>query len=153
MLKIKYSPTLKDNYYKSIANRKMSKFKNRTFESYYDSYIKRHLANYSLEDILCGDFEKLKEIKDAVGTKYSNKTNIMKQFFNYDKKSSSFNAKTSYFQGEISKFFQENIEVHTCYYCNIDFINTFKKVKETKNAFTLDHVFEKATYPFLALNS
>ncbi|OHE04514.1 hypothetical protein [Sulfurimonas sp. RIFOXYB12_FULL_35_9] len=152
MLKIKYSPNLKDNYYKSIANREMSNFKNRTFESYYNSYIKRHLKNYSLEDVLCGDFEKLKEIKNAVGTKYSSKTNIMKQFFNYDKKSSSFNAKTSYFQGKISEFFQENIEVHTCYYCNIDFINTFKKAKETKNAFTLDHVFEKATYPFLALS-
>jgi hypothetical protein len=152
MLRIKYSPNLKDNYYKSIANRKMSKFKNRTFESYYDSYIKSHLENCSLEDVLCGDFEKLKEIKNAVGSKYSSKTNIMKQFFNYDKKSSSFNAKTSYFQRKISEFFQENIEVHTCYYCNIDFVNTFKKAKETKNAFTLDHVFEKATYPFLALS-
>ena len=55
-------------------------------------------------------------------------------------------------QPKISNFFQENIEVHTCYYCNIDFINTFKKNNETKNAFTLDHVLEKADYPFLALS-
>ncbi|MGB3751080.1 MAG: HNH endonuclease [Arcobacteraceae bacterium] len=152
MLKVKYNSSFKNSYYRLIADRKMSKFKNRTFESYYNSCIKHKLNNYSLEDILCGDFEKIKEIKESVGEKYSSQTNLMKQFFNYDKKSASFNAKTSCFQGKISKFFEEEVEVHTCYYCNIDFINTFKKGKETKNAFTLDHVLEKADYPFLALS-
>ncbi|MGB5792819.1 HNH endonuclease, partial [Poseidonibacter sp.] len=138
--------------YKIIANRKMQKFNNRTFESYYNSYIKNKLGDYSLWDVICGDFDKLVEIKGEIGTKYSNQTNIIKQFFNYDKKSKKVKVKTSSFQKDISKFIQEEIEVHTCYYCNIDFINTFKKGNETKNAYTLDHVLEKAIYPFLALS-
>lgn len=152
MLKIEYNNTDLDKYYEIISNRKMQKFGNRTFESYYNSYIKNKLGNYSLRDILCGDFNKLVEIKSKIGKKYSDKFNIMKQFFNYDKSSSKLKLKTSLFQKDISKFFEENIEVHTCYYCNIDFINTFKKGNETKNAFTLDHVLEKADYPFLALS-
>lgn len=152
MLQVKYNLNIEDSYYQTISTRKMTKYNNITFEQYYNRYIKNKLNDYALKDILCGDFEKLKEIKNSVGTKYSSKTNIMKQFFNYDKKSSNFNAKTAYFQKEISKFFEENIEVHTCYYCNIDFINKFKKGKETKNAFTLDHVLEKADYPYLALS-
>ncbi|MDY0320217.1 MAG: HNH endonuclease [Arcobacteraceae bacterium] len=153
MLQVEYSLNIEDNYYQTISTRKMTKYNNITFEQYYNSYIKNKLNDYALKDILCGDFEKLKEIKNSIGTKYKNKSNnIMKQFFNYDKKSSSFNAKTAYFQPKISKFFEENIEVHTCYYCNIDFINKFKKSNETKNAFTLDHVLEKADYPYLALS-
>ena len=152
MLKIEYNNTDLDKYYEIISNRKMQKFGNRTFESYYNSYIKNKVGDYSLRNILCGDFNKLLEIKNKLDKKYSSKTNIMKQFFNYDKSSKKAKLKTSLFQPEISKFFEENIEVHTCYYCNIDFINTFKKGNETKNAFTLDHVLEKADYPFLALS-
>ena len=73
--------------------------------------------------------------------------------FNYDKQSTKkFKRLISKLQPKISKFFEQYVEVHTCYYCNIEFINTFKKHNETKNAFTLDHVLEKATYPFLALS-
>ena len=152
MLQVKYDDTFKKEYYKKIANRKMEKFNNRSFESYYNSYIKSKLSNYSLEDIICGDFEKLVEIKRIIGLKYNSKTNILKQFFNYDKISKKFKSKTSAFQKTISKLFEENVDLHTCYYCNIDFINTFKNNNEIKNAFTLDHILEKAQYPFLALS-
>ncbi|WP_323595389.1 HNH endonuclease [Aliarcobacter butzleri] len=105
---------------------------------------------YELKEILCGNFEKLIEIKNKLGKKDDNK---IKSFFNYDKaKSTKFIPLISKLQPKISNFFQENIEVHTCYYCNIDFINTFKKNNKTKNAFTLDHVLEKADYPYLALS-
>lgn len=152
MLRVRYLANIQNDYYNVIKSRRMSKYKNITFEEYYNRYLKHKLLNYSLEDILCGDYEKLIEIKNSIGTKYKSKSNIMKQFFNYDKKSSSFKAKTSFFQEIISKFFEQNIEVHTCYYCNIDFINRFKKQNELKNGFTLDHVLEKADYPYLALS-
>ena len=92
------------------------------------------------------------EIKESINLSSSD-FEIIKTFFNYDKSNSKdFIPLISKLQPKISKFFEENVEVHTCYYCNIDFINTFKKKNQTKNAFTLDHVLEKADYPFLALS-
>jgi len=152
MLKIKYSSNLEDSYCEIIAKSKANKFKGLTFEEYYNTNIKTILNNYSLSDILTGDFDKLLEIKDYINLT-SVDFEIVKTFFNYDKANlKDFIPLISKLQPKISKFFQENIEVHTCYYCNIDFINKFKKGKETKNGFTLDHVLEKADYPFLALS-
>ncbi len=149
MLKIKYTSNLKDIYYEKISKSKAKKFNGLTFEKYYNQNYK-HILKYELKDILCGDFEKLIEIKNELGKKSDNK---IKSFFNYDKsKINHSSALISKLQPKISNFFQENIEVHTCYYCNIDFINTFKKGAEIKNAFTLDHVLEKADYPYLALS-
>lgn len=149
MLKIKYSSNLEDNYYKEIAKSKADKFNGLTFEEYYNKHYKKFLI-YELKEILCGNFEELIEIKNKLGKKDDNK---IKSFFNYDKANSKdFIPLISKLQPKISNFFEENIEVHTCYYCNIDFINTFKKNNKTKNAFTLDHVLEKADYPYLALS-
>ena len=152
MILVKYKEFEKKDYYKKIANTEMRKQNNCTFEKYYNTNIKTILNNYSLADILTGDFGKLLEIKDSINLT-SVDFEIVKTFFNYDKANSKdFIPLISKLQPKISEFFQENIEVHTCYYCNIDFINTFKKNNETKNAFTLDHVLEKADYPFLALS-
>ena len=149
MLKIKYSSNLEDNYYKEIAKSKADKFNGLTFEEYYNKHYKKFLT-YELKEILYGNFEKLIEIKNKIGKKDDNK---IKSFFNYDKsKINNSSPLISKLQPKISEFFQKNIEVHICYYCNIDFINTFKKKNQTKNAFTLDHVLEKADYPFLALS-
>ena len=151
MIKINYPKDIEDKYYEIIASRKMSKYKYITFEGYYNKYIKNKLSRYSLKDIVCGDFEELLKIKNKIGTKYSSQTNIIKQFFNYDKNNKKI--KTSKFQPNISKFVEKHIELDICYYCNIDFINKFKNHKdEIKNAFTLDHVIDKATYPYLALS-
>ncbi|HJE02944.1 MAG TPA: hypothetical protein K8U92_03620 [Aliarcobacter thereius] len=149
MLKIQYSLNLEDSYYDKIAKSKADKFKGLTFEEYYNKHYKKILI-YELKEILCGNFEKLIEIKNKLGKKNDNK---IKSFFNYDKsKINNSLPLISKLQPKISKFFQENVEVHTCYYCNIDFINTFKKNNVTKNAFTLDHVLEKADYPFFGLS-
>lgn len=124
MLKIKYSSNLEDKYYKEIAKSKADKFNGLTFEKYYEENYKS-ILKFDLKDILCGDFEKLIEIKNKLGKKDDNK---IKSFFNYDKsKINNSSPLISKLQPKISNFFQENIEVHTCYYCNIDFINTFKK--------------------------
>ncbi|MCG3675279.1 hypothetical protein L5F46_10900 [Aliarcobacter butzleri] len=152
MILVKYKEFEKKDYYEKIANSKMQKKNNCTFEEYYNTNIKAILNNYSLADILTGDFNKLLEIKESINLT-SVDFEIVKSFFNYDKANSKdFIPLISKLQPKISNFFQKNIEVHTCYYCNIDFINTFKKNNETKNAFTLDHVLEKADYPFLALS-
>jgi len=149
MIQVKYTTNIKDDYYNLIATRPMQKYKNRTFESYYNQYIKSKLDGYELRDLLCGEYEKLVEIKERIDTKYSSKTNIIKQFFNYDKAQ----GKLSKLQPKISTFFEENVEVHTCYFCNIEFINKFKKSDgKFKNGFTLDHYIDKGKYPYLALS-
>ena len=149
MIQVKYKDNIKDDYYHLISTSTMQKFKNRTFESYYNQYIKSKLGGYELRDLLCGEYEKLVEIKEKVGTKYSYQKNIVKAFFNYDKSK----GKLTKLQPKISTFFEENVEVHTCYFCNIVFINRFKKSDgKFKNGFTLDHYIDKGKYPFLALS-
>lgn len=152
MLKINYPKDIEKEYYKRISKSKAERFNELTFEEYYDKHYKAKLG-YSLEDILCGDFQKLNEIKNRLGTKYKN-DNSIKKLFNYDKSSSKkLQVLISKLQPKISKFIETHVEVHTCYFCNIEYINKFENSKrETKNAFTLDHMIDKATYPFLALS-
>lgn len=56
----------------------------------------------------------------------------------------------------IADFFMENkksLNLNTCFYCNIDFINVFQdENNENKNHFTLDHIFPKAEYPFFSIS-
>jgi len=153
MLKVSYNQNIKEEYYKLIAESKAQAFGKLTFEEYYDKYLIQKLG-YSLKDILCGDYEKLLEIKEKIGTKFSSKNNIVKQLFNYDKASSkTIKPKISKLQPKISKFVEENLEVDTCYFCNIEFINKFKTSDgKFKNGFTLDHFIDKGKYPFLGLS-
>jgi len=154
MLQVQYSPDIKDKYYEVIAQTKMGNYNKRTFESYYNQYVKSKIGGYELKDLLCGDYENLLKIKDEIKTKYNSKNNIVKQLFNYDKvKSKTITPKLSKLQPKISKFIQDKVGVDTCYFCNIEFINKFKNANgEIKNGFTLDHYIDKSTYPFLALS-
>ncbi|MEB3800184.1 hypothetical protein INQ45_03590 [Flavobacterium columnare] len=62
----------------------------------------------------------------------------------------------------ISQFFMENLKTQkkedglnlkTCFYCNIDFINVFQADNgENKNHYTLDHIFPKGEYPFFSIS-
>ena len=152
MIQLKYSQLFIDNYYKLIANSTANKFNKLTFEKYYDKHYKEKLG-FSLLDIICGDFEKLCDIRDKHGTKFKQNKTIQKMF-NYDKvKSKKFQPLISKFQPKISHYIEKNGDMHTCYFCNIDFINRFRtRNSQVKNGFTLDHFLDKATYPFLALS-
>lgn len=147
MLQVKYKNFEKEEYYVKISSTVMQKQGNCTFEEYYNEYIKVLLKGVDLKEILTGDFEELLKIKNKIFLNGA-QIDIVKKFFNYDRT----DGLLSKFQPQISKFFERNLELHTCYYCNIDFINTFKKDDKNKNAFTLDHVLEKADYPYLALS-
>ena len=65
------------------------------------------------------------------------------EIFKYEKK----------FQGIISNFFAKELETRTCYFCNIHYVNEYQ-VDESKyrNEFTLDHYYDKGSYPYLALS-
>lgn len=152
MIKVSYKSNIEDRYYNLIAESKMKKFNNRTFESYYNQYIKSKLNDYTLKELLCGKYEKLLVIKEDIDTKYNSKTNIIKYFFNYDKGDKL--TKLSKLQPKISKFVEEKLGINTCYFCNIEFINKFKDSSDGKfkNGFTLDHYIDKGKYPYLALS-
>jgi len=66
----------------------------------------------------------------------------LEQVFNYEGKN----------QGKkITPFFTKNFNFRTCFYCNKDFITNFESEKEV-STFQLDHFYDKATYPYLALS-
>lgn len=68
--------------------------------------------------------------------------NQLIEIFDYEKK----------FQKVISSFFEQQLETKTCYFCNIHYVNEYKVDKEYKNEFTLDHYYDKGSYPYLALS-
>lgn len=54
---------------------------------------------------------------------------------------------------EITPFFTDNFNFRTCFYCNKDFIIKFRKENNKYfSTFQLDHFYDKATYPYLALS-
>ncbi len=140
MIKIAYKKNITQTYYDNLANRKFQKENNKTLKELFDEKFKTEF-DCTLEDLLYGSFEKLQEIKDRLGD--MSKRDDVKALFKYEKK----------FQEHISKFFEQYVEVHTCYFCNIEFINTFMtKDEKIKNGFTLDHYIDKGKYPYLALS-
>ena len=140
MIKIAYKENITQVYYNDLSNRIFQKENNKTLKELFDEKFKTEFE-CTLEDLLYGSFEKLQEIKDNLGD-MSNRDDV-KALFNYETK----------FQKYISKFFEQYVEVHTCYFCNIEFINTFMtKDEKIKNGFTLDHYIDKGKYPYLALS-
>jgi len=85
------------------------------------------------------EFKKIKKKKKFI---YEAKGEL-KKIFKYENK----------FQSFISKFFEKELETRTCYFCNIHLVNEYKvDEEEYKNEFTLDHYYDKGSYPYLALS-
>jgi len=140
MIKIFYQTNITQSYYHDLSKRKFQNEENKTLEEIYNEKFKMEFK-FSLDDLLYGSFEKLQEIKEKLGN--MSERDDIKEVFNYETK----------FREHISKFFENNVEVHTCYFCNIEFINKFTTNEEKiKNGFTLDHFIGKGDYPYLALS-
>ncbi|WP_343642702.1 hypothetical protein [Chryseobacterium sp.] len=55
----------------------------------------------------------------------------------------------------ISNFFiskSKKLQIRSCYYCNIDFVNVYKEKGNEKYHFTLDHVLPKNKYPYFSIS-
>ena len=140
MIKITYQKNITQTYYDDLSNRKFQKEENKTLEELFNEKFKDEFG-CSLADILYGSFEELQAIKERLGNMSDRED--LKALFSYETK----------FQKPISKFFEEQVEVHVCYFCNIEYINKFTTHDErVKNGFTLDHFISKADYPYLALS-
>ena len=165
MLKINYSKEFNRlDYYKEISNKyfyiksnellkkhiKGHSKKTITLKEIFEYFIKNGIEDFDsiFKDIkfkwlIIGRFETLSKIKAKIGTSKKIKDNeAIKFIFNYSNQQSKI----------IKPFFENNLLISTCYYCNIDFINMYNKTKTKKNKFTLDHFFDKSTYPYLALS-
>ncbi|MGB5792468.1 hypothetical protein [Poseidonibacter sp.] len=99
--------------------------------------------NINFKDLILSTPDKLKElIRDIESNSTEEQIIELKEVFDYKK-----------FQPFISSFFEEEIQIKTCSFCNIHFVNEYKdKNNSYKNEFTLDHYYDKATYPYLALS-
>ena len=174
MLKINYPKSFDRNeYYKKISKKKFNiKIKDDkgnkiireefqtiddfldkktvTLEEIYNKFKELKKDNFhtffkdiSFKCLLIGNFRTLQKIKERLGTSEEIQKNKLIAFlFNY----------TELRETYISQFFEDNLNIFTCYYCNIDYINSYNVDKKKKNKFTLDHYYDKSTYPYLALS-
>ena len=120
-------------------------------------------SNFKLEDFLIGSKNKTIEIVrkfDTLGPReQANLKSIFKYFINqYEQKLSSTDNKTkNYYEYKGEKynayFLCKELDINVCPYCNKNYIVT---ISDTENEIftrpTLDHFFDKASYPFLALS-
>ena len=165
MLKINFNKDFDRNkYYEKISKKSFLISKNEILKNHIKGFSKdkitiEELFNYlksekienfdkyfkdiSLKCLLIGKFETIKIIKEQIKTDDKIKNNkLLKFVFDYTKNH----------QSMIKPFFEDNFKIYTCYYCNIDFINIYQVKSTKKNKFTLDHYFDKSTYPYLALS-
>ena len=137
MIRISNYSAIETLYYDDISKRKYQKHNNKTLEEIYKEKFQDALG-CDLKSLLCSTFDELIKIKLP-----STIEEEIREIFNYQGK----------YQKHISDIFKEYIELHTCYYCNIDFVNVFKATnKSIKSGYTLDHVKSKSEYPHLALS-
>ncbi len=108
--------------------------------------FKTIFQDYRLNQILFVSPENMIDLIDNIETQISDNKfdkNKLKELFKYDNK----------FQPIISDFFRKKFNFKTCFYCNRNFITNYEKDgNEIKSTFQLDHFYEKATYPYLALS-
>lgn len=154
MIKIKYPEKISD-----FKNEYLKIFDVATLDAEWQQYTSTYNlqnANFSVTDMLYGDFDFLLEkslsiVYDTSDYNSSNKVKLykLKKIFDYNK-----------YHPKIANFFmkyQSEMKLSSCYYCNIDFINAFSTRNRSnklsfKNHFTLDHVIDKATNPIVALS-
>jgi len=144
---IKYERKIRNEFLNTTGKYQFTNEKTKSLEEIFDTFQVNKISefdsiyeNRNLDDIL------ILSTKDIILSLQKNgkKSNLsqLKYFFNYTK-----------FQKEITKFFTNNFNFTTCFYCNKDFINNFQKEKnELISTFQLDHFYDKGTYPYLALS-
>jgi len=137
MVRISEYAKIETLYYEDLSKRRYQKYDNKTLEEIYQERFEEALG-CDLRSLLCGSFESLIEITLPEGMKEE-----IEKVFDYQGK----------YQKHISDIFNKHLNLHTCYYCNIDFVNVFKSTnKQIKSGYTLDHVKPKGEYPHLALS-
>lgn len=135
-------------------------------EHRWSQYKNRHplltVFNYSAAEIMKASFADLV----AISQQFRNLPNrtvaekrelstiknyLKKKVFNYDCRAKGCKPH----QGVISQFFQKKMDelnVHTCFYCDMAYINPYVDGVDTKSQFDLDHAIAKSDCPITALS-
>ena len=169
MIRLKYpipQKKLECRYLKSLFSTKFESTNGKTVKKKFEELKSKYpydviFFDLSFEDIIFLQPENMKcfinkiELRIIELSKINYKTIEKKKKFIYEAKEElkeifKYEGK---FQRPISKFFEKNLQTRTCYFCNIHFVNEYKIDDENyRNEFTLDHYYDKATYPYLALS-
>jgi len=127
MIKINY-PKDRNTFHKKYIKELGINNKKRRYFYRIMSYTKLRRFNLnSLDYILLAPFEELSNIVFS-NTLTDKELKTLKNFFNYD-----YNSKNK-FQPKIKSFFEKELVIKTCYFCNIDFINSFSDMNDYHNA-------------------
>jgi len=132
----------------------------------WSQYKNRHqvlmVFNYSAAEIMKATFAELVAISQQFRS-LPNRTDaekrelktikdyLRKKVFNYDCRAKGCKPH----QGVISQFFQKKMDelnVHTCFYCDMAYINPYVDAGNTKSQFDLDHAIAKGDCPITALS-
>ena len=132
----------------------------------WSQYKNRHqvlmVFNYSAAEIMKATFAELVAISQQFRS-IPNRTDaekrelktikdyLRKKVFNYDCRAKGCKPH----QGVISQFFQKKMDelnVHTCFYCDMAYINPYVDAGNTKSQFDLDHAIAKGDCPITALS-
>lgn len=78
-----------------------------------------------------------------------------RQLFNYNGITGKVGAKISGKQASIAEFFMKHsdvLNIRTCFYCNLSYVNVYKTSGVNKNHFDIDHFLPKSICPLVALS-
>jgi len=118
MIKINYPQNREKFHIKYMKELEITDvMRNRFFKFMSKSPLDRFGINL-LDYILLAPFEELLKITLSYPLS-KNEKKAFKLFFNYDYKSK------NKFQPKIKSFFEKELRIKTCYFCNIDFVNSF----------------------------
>lgn len=119
----------------------------------------RVLLPSKYKDLLVADFEKLADIYelfDGLGMDKSSALFIdAKALFSYERQVDSTGVVWEKLQPLIAAFFMDSkngLDVHTCHYCDMAYVNPFTLKTGKKAQFDLDHVLDKGRCPIVGLS-
>lgn len=115
-----------------IEQLKISDHKRRLINRYFGG-TRFSSLNFNLDELLVGEFDVLLNFRERLDsiTVTDSELKSMSKLFNYDKSYS-----TSY-RDNISTFFyshRDSLNLKTCYFCNIDFVNGFSDIDDYHNS-------------------
>lgn len=149
----------------ALANKYVAKFTDlQELQDRWIRYKNRHtcLAVFTdtVEELMTSSFEHLAQVhEDFVNVMNTITPSEKRRILNYLKsKVFNYDCKKSgciQHHKDITEFFIDNadsLHVHTCFYCDIAYINTYKDGITNRTHFDLDHALGKAECPLVALS-
>ncbi len=112
--------------------------------------FKKLFFGITIEQILLAKDAELNNLVNKIEAKFKKLKKEHQSSINYNIKKV-FDYKVKYQSSSITPFFTENFDFRICFYCNKEFITNFDSDKKV-STFQLDHFYDKATYPYIALS-